>query len=275
MNRRGFILLAGGGLVCAAALPACSLSSAYPAAALEAWNGPGAETEPRRRALAYALTAPNPHNRQPWVADLREPGVVTLIADRERLLPHTDPFGRQVLVGQGTFLELLVMALAEQGFQAEVTLWPQGELPPQLKDWDSRPVARVRLAPGGVKDPLFAHVLRRHTPKVDFDTTRPVTAATVQALVATVANPGIRAAGTVQDQPVAEMRQLCWESAQVELLTPRTVMESIHLTGSARTKSCATATASASTAPCRASLPRSACSTAARRRPRAARHTTR
>lgn len=230
MNRRNFIFLAGGGLVASATLPGCSLGSAYPFAALEAWNGPGAEAEPRRRALAYALTAPNPHNRQPWIADLREPGAITLVADCERVLTHTDPFGRQILVGTGAFLELLVMALAEQGFKAEVTLWPQGELPQQLKDWDARPVARVRLAPGGVRDPLFAHVLRRHTPKVDFDTTRPVSAATVQALVATAANPGIRAGGTVDGKPLADMRKLCWDSAQVELLTPRTVMESIHLT---------------------------------------------
>ncbi|RYF38561.1 MAG: twin-arginine translocation pathway signal protein, partial [Comamonadaceae bacterium] len=157
MDRRNFIRLAGGGMVAAATattIGGCSFSSAYPASTVEAWSGPGAESEPRRRALAYALTAPNPHNRQAWIADLREPGVITLMVDRERLLPETDPFGRQVLIGQGTFLELLVVALAEQGLRGEVRLWPQGELPPALNDWDRRPVARVTVSQGAAKDPL-------------------------------------------------------------------------------------------------------------------------
>lgn len=78
MDRRNFIRLAGGGVIAAAAaapIAGCSISSAYPAAAVEAWNGPGAETDPRKRAVAYAITAPNPHNLQPWLVDLREPGL--------------------------------------------------------------------------------------------------------------------------------------------------------------------------------------------------------
>lgn len=233
MKRRQFMRLAGGGAVLAvttATLGACSLGTAYPPEAVQAWAGPGQEAEPRRRALAYALTAPNPHNRQPWLADLREPGAITLRLDRDRLLPETDPFGRQIVIGQGAFLELLVMALAEQGLRAEVALWPQGELPAALEDWDTRPVARVQLAAGGARDPLFAQVLRRHTPKVDFDTQRPVAPALVQQLVEAVGRPGVLSGGTVEEARLTPLRRLCWESAQVELLTPRTVMESIRLT---------------------------------------------
>lgn len=242
MDRRSFIRLAGGGMVVAAAtapMAGCSLfSSAYPAAAVEAWKGPdatlGAQADPRLRAVAYAITAPNPHNLQPWLVDLREPGVITLYTDRERVLPHTDPFGRQILIGHGAFLELLVMALAEQGLASDVALWPQGELGANLKDWDRRPIARITLKPGAAKDPLFAHVLNRHTPKSDFDTTRPVSADALRALLAgaghTSANGGIQANGTVDAAALGPLRELCWQSAQVELLTPRTVMESVHLT---------------------------------------------
>ena len=73
MNRRHFIRMAGGGIVtglAAVALPGCSLSSDFPAAALEAWQGPGAQPDLRRWALAYAILAPNSHNRQPWMVSL-------------------------------------------------------------------------------------------------------------------------------------------------------------------------------------------------------------
>lgn len=235
MNRRNFIRLAGGGTVIAAAAPVlsgCSMSSAYPAQALEAWQGPQEETDPRRWALAYAITAPNPHNLQPWIADLREPQVITIRTDRERVLPQTDPFGRQILIGHGAFLELLIMALAEKGLHADLTLWPEGELGADLKAWDQRPIARLVLQPGAQADPLFAHTLRRHTPKSDFDTRRPVERSTLDQLLST-ATPkayGLKVAGTVEPSRLEPLKNLCWQSAQVELLTPRTVMESIHLT---------------------------------------------
>ncbi|MGH6625636.1 MAG: Acg family FMN-binding oxidoreductase [Burkholderiaceae bacterium] len=233
MDRRNFVRLLGGGMVAiagAATLTACVVDSGFPAAALEAWQGPGNESDPRRRAVAYAITAPNPHNLQPWLVDLREADAITLYCDRERLLPETDPFGRQILIGHGAFIELLVIALAQQGLRSEVTLWPQGETPAQLKDWDRRPVARIRLSPGAQSDPLFAQLLRRHTPKVDFDIARPVTPPTLQALMAGAGGPGLRVDGTMAAQRLPALRELCWQSAQVELLTPHTVMESLRLT---------------------------------------------
>lgn len=229
MNRRNFIRLAGGGIVTVAAAGgagAYALRSGYPAEAVEAWQGPGPEAEPRKRALAYAITAPNSHNLQPWLADLRQPGEITVFMDPQRVLPETDPLGRQILVSHGAFLELLVIALAEQGLRSEVTLWPKGELGPILKDWDKRPVARLRLSEGAQRDPLFAQILNRHTPKVNFDTARPVSAQVLAALVAST--PG--AQGTIDPARLPALRKLCWESAKVELLAPATVMESVRLT---------------------------------------------
>jgi hypothetical protein len=234
MERRNFIRLLGGGTVAATGLSlgGC-MSSAYPSQAVEAWNGPAAgETDPRLRALAYAITAPNPHNLQPWQADLREAGVITLYIDPQRILPETDPFGRQILIGHGAFIELLVMALAEQGLRADVQLWPQGELPARLGDWFAamrQPVARMTLQTGGQKDPLFAHILNRHTVKVNFDTSKPVSENSLQQLVANVGTQRMKVAGTVLAERLPALRKLCWESALVELKTPRTMMESIRL----------------------------------------------
>lgn len=231
-GRRGFIRLAGGGFLAAAAaggLAGCS--EAFPPEALEAWRGPAQDTELRRWAVAHAILAPNSHNRQPWLVDLREPDTILLQVDRERLLPMTDPWYRQIMVSQGTFLEALVLALAERGQQARVELFPQGEFEPRAVD--GRPVARVTwTAPetGTGKDPLFAFLLRRHTAKVDYDTGRPVLAQTLQALETGLVDPGVRFGATIDAARIETLRNLCWESARVELLTPRTVMESVHLT---------------------------------------------
>jgi nitroreductase len=231
VDRRRFIRLAGGGIALAAGASLGACSSAYPADAVVAWNGPAPDDELRRWALGYAILAPNSHNRQPWIADLREPDAITLHVDRERLLPMTDPHYRQIVVSQGTFIETLVIALRERGLDPNVTLFPQGEFAP--RGIDDRPVARIYWTPGAptpAKDPLFAQILRRHTAKVDYDTTRPVPATTLDALRSVRLDPDVRFDGTVDAARLPDLRTLCWESAKVELLTPRTVMESIKLT---------------------------------------------
>ncbi len=231
-GRRRFIRLAGGGVLAAATaggLAGCS--DAFPPEVLEAWRGPPPDADLRRWVVAHAILAPNSHNRQPWLVDLREPDAILLHVDRERLLPMTDPWYRQILVSQGTFIEALVLALAERGQQARVELFPQGEFGPRAVD--ARPVARVtwvRSETGAGKDPLFAFLLRRQTAKVDYDTSRPVLAQTLQALQTGLVDPGVAFGGTIDPARIGPLRTLCWESARVELLTARTVMESVHLT---------------------------------------------
>jgi hypothetical protein len=222
--RRDFLRLVGGGVV-AAVLPPAAGCAARPDLGAP-WRDPGAgETDPRLKAIAYGLLAPNPHNMQPWMADLHEPGVVTLYVDPQRLLPVTDPYNRQIVVGCGAFLELMRMSAAEQGFEAEITPFPQGEAEPRL---DDRPFARVVFRPGGARDPLFAHVLARRTSRIPFKAS-PV-APSVAAQIAAASLAGAPAASVVEPTQIATLRALVYEGARVEAFTPDASHESCQRT---------------------------------------------
>ena len=145
MDRRRFIRVAGGGVIVAAGLPAAGCAPAMPPQAVAPWQGPAAHAELRRWVLGYAILAPHSHNLQSWLVDLRQPGEITLFCDRTRLLPVTDPFSRQIMMSQGTFIELLDIAARERGQRAEVQLFPEGAFGPAGPD--DRPVARIRLQP--------------------------------------------------------------------------------------------------------------------------------
>ena len=89
MRRRSFILLAGGGGVRAAQ----ARTAASGDSATTAWTAATGEHDLRRFVLAHALLAPNPHNRQPWVADLRNPDAIVLALDPTRLARADRPPG--------------------------------------------------------------------------------------------------------------------------------------------------------------------------------------
>ena len=162
ISRRKFVALVGGGVVLAVGVGTTAfLSTRTPTRALAPWDAAGDYADPRLRALSYALLAPNPHNRQPWLIELNGSDGVTLWRDLERDLPITDPFGRQLTIGMGCFLELMIMAANEEGYQVEETLFPQG---------DDGPIAVCRFVPNkGTPDPLFAHVMDRRSHKEGFD----------------------------------------------------------------------------------------------------------
>jgi hypothetical protein len=228
MQRRQFIRVVGGGVIAAATVPLAACSKSLPPEAIAAWNGPGAEPDLRRWVLGYAILAPHSHNLQSWVVDLGVPGEILLRCDLDRLLPETDPYSRQIMMSHGTFLELLDMAARERGHRAEITLFPEGAFGAQ--QLDSRPVARVRLVPDATvsRDPLFAQVLQRHTNRSAYDLARPVPAAAWQAMAAVVQPYHVRFgfAGPEQPESLAQQRAVAAEAWRIELVTPRTIMES-------------------------------------------------
>ena len=144
MDRRIFLRTVGGGVIAAAtATTVAGCSSALPPEAIAAWNGPGNEPDARRWILAHAILAPHSHNLQSWLVDLSVPNEISLFIDRSRLLPETDPFSRQMMMSQGTFLELLDQAARQRGHRADIALFPDGVFAPTTVD--ARPTARIVL----------------------------------------------------------------------------------------------------------------------------------
>ncbi|MCA3572938.1 MAG: twin-arginine translocation pathway signal protein [Aestuariivirga sp.] len=227
LTRRKMIFLVGGGAVLAAGGAFGYAATRTPQTAYLPWERAGRYEDPRLRALSWALLAPNPHNRQPWLADLSEDGVITLHVDRDRLLPHTDPFNRQITIGLGCFLELLRMAAAEDGYRADVTPFPQGASAAAL---DQRPIARIALIsdPAVARDPLFALVPSRRSNKEPFDVNRSL-APEMLTQMAMAARNGTRFGGTIDPAEVGEWRALTREALRIEVETPHTYQESVDL----------------------------------------------
>ncbi len=231
MNRRSFLRIAGGGVITAAtATSLAGCSSALPDAAIAAWRGPGDEPDVRRWILAHAILAPHSHNLQSWLVDLSVPDQITLRIDRTRLLPETDPFSRQMLMSQGTFLELLDQAAREKGLRAEIALFPEGVFGPTTLD--DRPTARIRLVPDAavVREPLFAQVFRRHTNREAYEPRVPAPEALQSIAASTEAYPMRTGFVTSADASgIEHHRRIAKEAWRIELTTPRTVLESFKV----------------------------------------------
>lgn len=185
--------------------------------------------DPRLDALSYAVLAPNPHNRQPWLIRLDDDDRLTLYCDLGRTLPETDPPNRQIVIGLGAFLELLRQAAAEKGYRLEVAPFPEGEPYPTL---DARPVAAVTFIPDTdvEKDKLFGAALDRRTVRVPFDQNRPVSPEALNRLDAAL-RPGDGEFEWANDAAnIATLKRMCRDGWGVELAKPETRAESTNLT---------------------------------------------
>lgn len=229
-DRRAFIRLLGGGAVLAAGAGGSGCASGVPDVALQPWQAADRETDLRRFMLAHALLAPNPHNRQPWIADLRESGRIQLVCDGERLLPETDPYGRQILVGCGAFVELAVIAAAERGHAVPVQAFPQGE-PAERSLPAGTVVATLAVGPAGSapRDALFTAIARRHTAKTAYAEGRPLPEGLAAAWVDAARRQGLQAGTVTAPADVAALRRIAREAYEIEAITPATWLESARL----------------------------------------------
>ena len=210
-NRRSFLKIMGGGTILAATGVAGFVATRTPNKALAPWQ-PAPYDDPRKAALSYAILAPNPHNRQPWLIELVDEDKIRIHRDTDRELPETDPFHRQLFIGLGAFVETMVLAAGLHGHQANVTLLPEG---------DDGPIAEAEFTAGGQADPLADQILNRHSNKEPYSDQR-LTPAQIAAL-------GDYAALVLDEPQVAEIRELTKRAFDIEVRTPRTLKESVDL----------------------------------------------
>jgi len=231
MHRRKFIKIVGSTGVIVAATGAgigIFISTRTPKTALQPWEQTDSQyTDPMRKALSYAILAPNPHNRQPWMVDLLSSTEAVLTCDLHRLLPDTDPFSRQIIIGLGCFLELFAQAASHSGYRAQITLFPEGEPGEQLNE---RPIARLTLLEDSqvAPDPLFVHVLNRRTNRNPYDVTRSIAQNDLTEITA-VAGSSVTAGGVVQGRQLQDLRNLTRDALRDEILGPQAFQESVDL----------------------------------------------
>lgn len=219
ITRRNILLGAGGAAVLIGAGGAWRVTR-MPVNAIQPWSfDPAPLADIRLEAFRYAILAPNPHNRQPWLIRMEGEDTALLYCDLAKRLPQTDPLDRQITIGFGTFSELARIAAAERGYRMDIEPFPEGEPQPRL---DQRPLARLRFVddPQVQPDPLFAAITARRTNRLVY------TAASSEQL------EGLRSADhfvSAEKDMMARLAEITVAAITGETTTHRTHMESVRL----------------------------------------------
>ncbi len=229
MNRRKLLIAGSASIIILGTAGGLALHSNLKPAR-SPWSDANLSLEdPRLAALSFAILAPNPHNRQPWLVELRDDLGLTLYCDQARLLPETDPMNRQIVIGLGAFLELLEIAAGENGYRLQMDLFPEGE--PELV-LDERPVAHILFIKDetAIKDSLFVHVQERRTNRLLFDIERSVSLSHLNELASAIKGVDDHLGFTNSTEKVGQIKNLCRGGWETEVHTKRTHAESTRLT---------------------------------------------
>jgi hypothetical protein len=100
------------------------------------------DAEVIRNAVTLACRAPSLHNSQPW-RWIAEGEVVHLFANRQRLVPVSDPSGRELIVSCGAALDHLRVAMAACGWDAAVDRFPNASEPDHLATCEFSPLPSI------------------------------------------------------------------------------------------------------------------------------------
>lgn len=100
------------------------------------------DPEAIREAVVLACRAPSLHNSQPW-RWVAEGATLHLYADSHRLIPATDPSGRELLLSCGAVLDHLRVAMAAAGWDSNTERFPDPHNPDHVATLQFRPAEAV------------------------------------------------------------------------------------------------------------------------------------
>ena len=98
---------------------------------------------PVLKAIAYGLSAPNPHNTQAWYIDTLSATEMYLYL--KHALPETDPPARQLIIGAGCFAECARIGMGAEGYSTEITFLPLGDYLPKKFEIGEKPIAKLKF----------------------------------------------------------------------------------------------------------------------------------
>ncbi|HEY5955793.1 MAG TPA: hypothetical protein VIV60_04535 [Polyangiaceae bacterium] len=225
LSRREFMKLA---TVAAGVSFACSMVGCASSRALVAWEGSEpAASDPRLNAVALALLAPSPHNKQPWLVTFAGQDTLELSVDTKRTLALTDPLYRQIYIAQGAFLELLLIGVRNLGFHPELELLPKGEPSPTSL---TSPAARIRLKERGAEPDEFApYVRRRSSNKRPYNRDEVPTADVLSRFAAAQRGPEVDCQVTTDPTTVAAISGLAHRAVAIDMSDPGRYAEMVEM----------------------------------------------
>ncbi len=186
--------------------------------------------DPRLRITAHGLLAPNAHNMQSWriVLDKNDHRKFRLYLDEKRLLPATDPYHRQSMISQGTFLELCYIAARQLGYEAVIRVFPEGDLglQPAMEDIRSKPTAEITLIDSTVRDQdLYRSIFQRVTTRTPY-LDRPLTGSQIEKLSGSVDYDSVYVVVFQESADLSRLKELAVKGVDVESRLKSTMNES-------------------------------------------------
>lgn len=199
---------------------------------LEPWSKHYAEkySDPRVRLAAAGLLAASNHNMQPWRISLDkfDPMAFYLYADSSRMTSEVDPYARQMMISQGTFLEYVSVAGDKSGYRTDIRLFPEGAYDESrlAQSMDSKPVAKITLAKaqpqsGRLYDALFLPDTNREAYQAE-----KLTGAQSSALEALSSGNGVSVRLYQGQKDLGTIGKLALQSAVIEAGVTRVMDES-------------------------------------------------
>jgi hypothetical protein len=187
-------------------------------------------SDPRVRLTSDGLLAASNHNMQPWKVRLdgTDPMVFYLYADSARRTDQVDPYSRQFMISQGTFLEYVRVAGEEDGWHTDIALFPNGTYDEKnlAHSMDTMPVAKITLSKAEPQNtPLYDAMFLPDTNREAYGKEK-LTTAQENALASLSLQSGLSVRVYQDESDLAKIGGFAMQSATIEAGVTRVMEES-------------------------------------------------